>query len=70
MEQFRVKKLVVTDELKVKSENWLKLQFNSRTEAEAYAEANLDSVEKYYCKAVRFSDNGKNGFVFYGWAAC
>lgn len=48
----------------------LKLQFNSRTEAEAYAEANLDSVEKYYCKAVRFSDNGKNGFVFYGWAAC
>jgi sulfur carrier protein ThiS len=48
----------------------LKLQFNSRKEAEAYAEANLDSVEKYYCKAVRFSDNGANGFVFYGWAAC
>lgn len=48
----------------------LKLQFNSRREAEAYAEANLDSVEKYYCKAVRFSEHGADGFVFFGWAAC
>lgn len=48
----------------------LKLQFNSRKEAESYAQENIDSVEKYYCRAVRFSENGNNGFVFYGWAAC
>lgn len=52
------------------SYNVLKMEFNSRTEAEAYAEANLDSVEKYYCKAVRFSEHGADGFVFFGWAAC
>lgn len=48
----------------------MNLQFSSKQEAEAYAEENLDSVEKYYCKAVRFLENGAHGFVFYGWAAC
>jgi sulfur carrier protein ThiS len=48
----------------------LKMQFNSRNEAECYADMNLDSVQKYHCEAVRFTENGKNGFVFFGWAAC
>ena len=48
----------------------LKMQFNSRNEAECYADMNLDSVRKYYCEAVRFTEDGKNGFVFFGWAAC
>jgi hypothetical protein len=46
------------------------VKFNSRNEAECYADMNLDSVRKYYCEAVRFTENGKNGFVFFGWAAC
>ena len=50
--------------------NVLKMQFNSRNEAECYADMNLDSVEKYHCEAVKFTENGKNGFVFFGWAAC
>ena len=48
----------------------LKMHFNSRNDAECYADMNLDSVKKYYCEAVRFTENGKNGFVFFGWAAC
>jgi len=48
----------------------LSVKFNSRNEAECYADMNLDSVEKYHCEAVRFTENDKNGFVFFGWAAC
>ena len=50
--------------------NVLKMEFNSRTEAESYADTNIDSVEKYNCEAVKFTENGRTGFVFYGWAAC
>lgn len=50
--------------------NVLKMQFNSRNEAERYADMNLDSVQKYHCEAVKFTENGKTGFVFFGWAAC
>lgn len=45
-------------------------EFNSKQAAETYAENNIDNVEKYYCKAVKFTENNKTGFVFYGWAAC
>ncbi len=50
--------------------NVLKMQFNSRNEAECYADMNLDSVQKYHCEAVKFTENGKTGYVFFGWAAC
>ena len=50
--------------------NVLKMHFNSRKEAECYADMNIDSVQKYHCEAVKFTENGKTGFVFYGWAAC
>jgi sulfur carrier protein ThiS len=50
--------------------NVLKMHFNSRKEAECYADMNLDSVQKYHCEAVKFTENGRTGFVFYGWAAC
>jgi len=50
--------------------NVLKMHFNSRKEAECYADMNIDSVQKYHCEAVKFTENGNTGFVFYGWAAC
>lgn len=50
--------------------NVLKMHFNSRKEAECYADMNIDSVQKYHCEAVKFTENGRTGFVFYGWAAC
>lgn len=50
--------------------NVLKMQFNSRNEAECYADMNLDSVQKYHCEAVKFTENDKTGYVFFGWAAC
>lgn len=48
----------------------LKKEFSSRKEAESYADETIDDVEKYYCKALKFTENGKTGFIFYGWAAC
>ena len=48
----------------------LKTQFESRQAAEKYADQDIGNVEKYYCRAAKFTENGQTGFVFYGWAAC